>query len=77
MTRQLRVEMRKKARRARGITNLLADDIFHVYSDANDYDLLCLGESINDTKETLQMLIDAITELEYDLYLARSNDSRN
>lgn len=77
MTRQLRVEMRKKARRARGIMNLLTDDIYHVYSDANDYDLLCLGESINDTKETLQMLIDAVMELEYDLYLARDNGSHN
>ena len=77
MTKELRLEMRKKARRASGILNLLSDDIYHVKSDTDDFDLLCLGESLRDTKDTIQMLIDTVMELEYDLYLARSDDTRN
>ena len=77
MTKHLRIDMKKKARRVRGLLNLLTDDIYHVKADADDFDLLCLEESISDTKETLQLLIDGITELEYDLYLAKAHDTRN
>ena len=68
---QLKMDMRSKARMANGLLNLLKDDIYHVSADANDFDLLCLEESINDTKSTLQMLTDTITELEYALYLSK------
>jgi hypothetical protein len=77
MTQELRIEMRQRARRLKGLLNLLADDIYHVNADAGDFDLLCLGESINDTKNTLQMLIDGTTELEYTLYLSNQKHSRN
>lgn len=77
MTHDLRVEMRQRARKLKGLINLLTDDIYHVNADAADFDLLCLGESINDTKNTLQMLIDGTTELEYTLYLANQKCSRN
>lgn len=77
MTQELRVEMRQRARRLRGLLNLLSDDIYHVNADAADFDLLCLGESINDTKSTLQMLIDSTTELEYTLYLSNQKSSRS
>lgn len=77
MTNELRVEMRQRARKLKGLINLLTDDIYHVNADAADFDLLCLGESINDTKNTLQMLIDGTTELEYTLYLANQRCSRN
>lgn len=76
MTQELRVEMRQRARRLKGLLNLLTDDIYHVNSDASDYDLLCLEESINDTKSTLQMFVDSVTELEYTLYLSNQNRSR-
>lgn len=76
MTRELRIEMRTRARRLRGLLNLFTDDIYHVNVDADDYDLVCLSESINDAKETLQMFIDGITELEYSLYLAKQKRSR-
>ena len=76
-TRELRIEMRQRARKLRGLLNLLTDDIYHVNADAKDFDLLCLGESLNDTKNTLQMLIDGTTELEYTLYLASQKQSRN
>lgn len=77
MTQELRVEMRQRARRLKGLLNLLTDDIYHVNADAADFDLLCLGESLNDTKSTLQMLIDSTTELEYTLYLSNQKHSRN
>lgn len=76
MTQELRVEMRQRARRLKGLLNLLTDDIYHVNVDACDFDLLCLGESINDTKNTLQMLMDSATELEYTLYLSNQKYSR-
>lgn len=77
MTQELRIEMRQRARRLQGLLNLLTDDIYHVNADARDFDLLCLGESINDTKTTLQMLIDGTTELEYTLYLSNQEMTRN
>ena len=77
MTQELRVEMRQRARRLKGLLNLLTDDIYHVNADACDFDLLCLSESLNDTKSTLQMLIDGTTELEYTLYLSNQKYSRN
>lgn len=76
MCQELRVEMRQRARRLKGLLNLLTDDIYHVNADACDFDLLCLGESLNDTKNTLQMLIDGTTELEYTLYLSNQKHSR-
>lgn len=67
----VKLEMRNKARVASGLLNLLTDDIYHVSADANDFDLICLEESINDTKSTIQMLTDTIAELEYALYLSK------
>lgn len=77
MTQELRIEMRQKARRLKGLLNLLTDDIYHTNEDAGDFDLTCLAESINDTKNTLQMLIDGTAELEYTLYLANQKHTRN
>lgn len=76
MSAELRIEMRQKARKLRGLLNLLSDDIYHVNEDAKDFDLICLNESLNDTKSTLQMLVDSATELEYTLYLSKQEYSR-
>lgn len=76
MCRELRVEMRTKSRRLKGLLNLLTDDVVHVNADSEDYDLVCLTESISDIKETLQMFLDGVTELEYVLYLATHDRSR-
>lgn len=77
MTRELRVEMRQRSRRLRGLLNLLTDDVHHVNVDAEDYDLVCLTESLSDIKETIQMIVDSVTELEYTLYLSNQHRSRN
>ena len=71
----IKTTMRSKARIANGLLNLLSDDIFYINADTNDFDLLSLEVSIQDTKSTIQMLIDNITELEYQLYLCK-RDSR-
>lgn len=72
-----RVEIRTKARKLKGLTNLLIDDIYHLITDAEDHDLICLVESIHDVKETLQMFTDGVVELEYVLYLANQRQSRD
>lgn len=72
----IKVNMKKRARVAAGMVNLLKDDVEYLRADADDFDVLCLEESIKDTKATLQMLSDHITEIEYLLYLFNSNDAR-
>jgi hypothetical protein len=74
MKKDIKLNMKKRARIAAGIVNLLQDDVDHIKADAYDFDLICLEESIKDTKATLQMLVDNITEIEYMLYLANSKE---
>ena len=71
----IKINMKKRARIATGMVNLLRDDIEYLRSDAEDFDVLCLEESIKDTKTTLQMITDNITEIEYLLYLFNSQDA--
>lgn len=71
----IKLNMKKRARIAAGMVNLLKDDVEYLRSDANDFDVLCLEESIKDTKATIQMLTDHITEIEYLLYLYNSKES--
>ena len=73
---QIKLNMKKRARIASGIINLLKDDIDHIKADTNDFDLICLEESLRDAKDTMRMLTDSITEIEYMLYLVNSGDSR-
>lgn len=77
MTKQeIKMNMKKRARIASGIINLLRDDIDHIKADTNDFDLICLEESLRDVRDTMRMLNDNITEIEYLLYLVNSGDSR-
>ena len=72
---EIKVNMKKRAKIVSGMVNLLRDDVEYLKSDANDFDVLCLEESIKDTKATLQMLTDHVKEIEYLLYLANSKES--
>lgn len=74
MKRELKMKMKKRARMAAGIVNLLKDDIEHIKSDTNDFDPICLEESIKDAKATIQMLTDHISEIEYSLYLINTGE---
>lgn len=71
----IKVNMKKRAKMVAGMVNLLRDDVEYLKADANDFDVLCLEESIKDTKATLQMLTDNVKEIEYLLYLANSKES--
>lgn len=73
---ELRMLMRGKARLARGLVNLLKDDTEQIYNDVNVFDVISLEEAIRDTKRTTQQLMDATTDLEYYLMLAK-NDQIN
>ena len=76
MKNEIKKEMRTRARMIRGMINLLKDDAEYIYSDACDFDLVALGESIRETKDTLQTLIDHVMELEYSLYLTKNEEPR-
>lgn len=77
MSNDIRKELRTRAQLARGLANVLQSDLDYVCADAKDYDIICLNESIRDTKDTLQKLVDNVKELEYLLYLSQENSSRN
>lgn len=64
-------EMRERARLVRGLANALSYDAEYVYTDVQNFDMVCLDESLRETKETIQKLTDNITEIEYLLYLLR------
>lgn len=74
MGKNIKYDIRKRARIAMGMTTLLQDDLHHIKADANDFDIICLEESVKDAKSTLQMLVDNITEIEYMLYLVKSRE---
>lgn len=59
-----------------GLLNLLKDDIDMINMDADNYDLMTIGESICEAKDTIQKMIDNIMELEYLVYTVKSDDSR-
>ena len=72
MNNNMKNDMRKRARACIGLTDLLRDDVMQLRADIHDFDLICLEESLKDAKSTIQMFVDNITEIEYMLYLARS-----
>ena len=74
MSNQMKLEMKKKARTIKGLVALLKDDADYIYSDVNDFDMIGLSVSINEVKDTLQRVIDNVTELEYALYLSKRED---
>lgn len=70
----IKMEMKKRARTIRGLTNLLCDDAEYICVDAEDFDLIGLGVSIHEVKDTLQRVLDNVMELEYMLYMVKKED---
>ena len=70
-----KLEIKKRARMCDGMLNLLRDDIRQLRADADDFDIICLEESLKDTRSTLQMFVDNVTEIEYVLYLLKTRES--
>ena len=73
--RNMKLDMKKRARVSMGLLNLLRDDIDQIRADADDFDLICLEESLKDAKATIQMITDNITEIEYMMYLFKSKET--
>ena len=75
MKSELKKEMRTRAQMLRGLSNLLKDDMNYICTDADNFDLVSLGESIKEAKETLQYLVDHMAELEYSIFLTKREGS--
>lgn len=73
MSNDIKKEMRTRAKLSKGLANALQYDVSYICSDVDSCDVMCLGESIRDTKDTLQKLLDNVTELEYLLYLMKKD----
>lgn len=71
MKNKIKHEMRTRAQMLRGLVNLLRDDMEYICSDVSDFDLIAMGESIREAKETIQSIVDHMAELEYALYLTK------
>lgn len=61
----IRNEIKARARLARGLLNILKDDIDMLNMDADNLNLISIEESIRETKDTLHDIMDDINELEY------------
>lgn len=71
----IKKEMKDRARMSRGLANALGYDVDYINADIENWDLLCMNESIRETKHTIQQLLDNVTELEYLLYLLKKGES--
>lgn len=69
-------EMKNRAWMVRGLVNSLKYDADYIHSDVETYDIVCMEESIKDAKNTIQSLVDNITELEYLLYLLTQKETQ-
>lgn len=61
----IRNEIKARARLAKGLINILKDDIEMLNIDADNLNLISIEESIKETKDTLCDIMDNVTELEY------------
>lgn len=75
MNNKTKREIRSKARIACGLSDVLKYDTSNILSDANECHMDILIETVLNTKETLQNLVDVIAEIEYLLYLERFKES--
>lgn len=71
--RDMKMIVRSKARLAKGLVNLLKDDVDQIWNDINAFDMVSLEDTINDTKRTAQQLMNIATELEYYHYLLKED----
>lgn len=63
-----RREMRSKAQMIRGLSNVLLKDADYICADTDDCDLVSLGESLREVKDTIQSIINNVEDLEYLVY---------
>ena len=75
MSNKTKHEIRSKARIAYGLADVLRYDTGNIVSDANECHMDILIDTVLDTKQTLQNLVDLVTEIEYILYLETFKES--
>ena len=76
MTNDNRMRMKKHARFASGLLNILKDDIALIRIDVEQGNMTSLKDSLDETKDTLQRILDTLVELDYELYLTEQTVSR-
>ena len=76
MTIENKLKMKKHARFASGLLNILKDDIALIRIDVEQNNMASLKDSLEETKDTLQRIMDTVVELDYELYLAEQEISR-
>lgn len=69
MNRNVKKDIRNKARLICGLTNILQYDSENLLNDTNEFNTDRVIETVQDTKETVQNIVDIIAEIEYLLYL--------
>ena len=72
----IRKDLRDRARMMKGLANALGYDAEYVYLDIENFDLICLGESMREAAETLQKLTDNLKEIEYLVHLIQKGQTR-
>lgn len=75
MNNKTKRKIRNKARLTCGLADILKYDVGNLMSDTNDFDVDRMMDTVQETKETLQNLVDVIVEIEYLLYLNRFKGS--
>ena len=70
---EIKIIARSKARLAKGLVNLLKDDVDQIWNDINAFDMVSLEDTISDTKRTAQQLLNIATELEYYHYILKED----
>lgn len=75
MGNKIKREIRNKARLAYCLVDILEYDICNIKNDTNECNIDVLDRTVQETKTTLQNLVDIITELEYILYLEKIKES--
>lgn len=68
-------EMKLRARLMKGLVNALKSDVDYICADVNNFDVICMSESLREARDTTQRMVDSITELEYLLYLLKNDES--
>ena len=72
----IKKELRDKARLVRGLANALGYDAEYVLIDVENFDLVCLSESMRETSDTIQKLADNLKEMEYLVHLIKRGETR-
>lgn len=72
----IKKELRERARLIRGLVNALGYDTEYVFIDVENFDFICLSESMRETTETLQKITDNLKEMEYLIYLLQRGETR-